>query len=126
LLEQQFLLNVPFFIYDVSESGNVPGQTISLVRGHESMKRTIANLFGLNPQYYLGVDILSTNKTTCYNPRNLTMIADGMVVSGSSQKVVCTEGVYYSPEEVLKIISGTLEYKALNDKVFKYKIFLDK
>ncbi|MFA7010559.1 MAG: sulfatase-like hydrolase/transferase [Bacilli bacterium] len=126
LLEQQFLLNVPFFIYDVSESGSLPGQIISLVRGHESMKRTIANLFGLTPQYYLGVDILSNNKTTCYNPRNLTMIADGMVVSGSSQKVVCTDEVHYSNEEILKIISGTLEYKALNDKIFKYKIFLDK
>lgn len=126
LLEQQFLLNVPFFIYDVSESGILPPQTISLVRGHESIKRTIANLFGLEAEYYFGIDILSDDKTSCYNPRNLTILADGIIVSGSSKKKVFTDQYVYTNAEIDRIISGTLEYKNMNDKIFKYKIFLDK
>lgn len=126
LLEQQFLLNVPFFIYDVSESGILPPQTISLVRGHESIKRTIANLFGLDAEYYFGIDILSDDKTSCYNPRNLTILADGIIVSGSSKKKVFTDQYVYTDAEIDRIILGTLEYKNMNDKIFKYKIFLDK
>lgn len=126
LLEQQFLLNVPFFIYDASESGNLPAQTISLVRGHESIKRTIANLFGLNAKYYFGIDVLSENKTTCYNPRNLTIIADGIVISGSSQKACYIDENRYNKTKINRIISGTLDYKSMNDKIFRYKVFLDK
>ncbi|HRT68649.1 MAG TPA: sulfatase-like hydrolase/transferase [Bacilli bacterium] len=124
LLEQRFLLNVPFFIYDVSESGKLPPKIISLVRGHESIKRTIANLFGLEAEYYFGVDVLSDAKTSCYNPRNLTILADGIVVSGSSEKKVFTDYYTYKDTEIDKIISGTLEYKNINDKILKYKIFL--
>ena len=126
LLEQRFLLNVPFFIYDVSESGKLPPKIISLVRGHESIKRTIANLFGLEAEYYFGVDVLSDAKTSCYNPRNLTILADGIVVSGSSEKKVFTDYYMYKDTEIDKIISGTLEYKNINDKILKYKIFLNK
>ena len=126
LLEQRFLLNVPFFIYDVSESGKLPPKIISLVRGHESIKRTIANLFGLEAEYYFGVDVLSDAKTSCYNPRNLTILADGIVVSGSSEKKVFTDYYTYKDTEIDKIISGTLEYKNINDKILKYKIFLNK
>ena len=126
LLEQRFLLNVPFFIYDVSESGKLPPKIISLVRGHESIKRTIANLFGLEAEYYFGVDVLSDAKTSCYNPRNLTILADGIVVSGSSEKRVFTDYYTYKDTEIDRIISGTLEYKNINDKILKYKIFLNK
>ncbi len=126
LLEQRFLLNVPFFIYDVSESGKLPPKIISLVRGHESIKRTIANLFGLEAEYYFGVDVLSDAKTSCYNPRNLTILADGIVVSGSSGKRVFTDYYTYKDTEIDRIISGTLEYKNINDKILKYKIFLNK
>ena len=126
LLEQRFLLNVPFFIYDVSESGKLPPKIISLVRGHESIKRTIANLFGLEAEYYFGVDVLSDAKTSCYNPRNLTILADGIVVSGSSEKKVFTDYYTYKDTEIDRIISGTLEYKNINDKILKYKIFLNK
>ena len=124
LLEQQFLLNIPFFIYDVSESETVPSQVITLVRDHSCLKRTIANLFGLDTTYYLGVDILSSSKTISYNPRNLTMIGDGLVLSGSSGKYVYTnDSIIYTEEEIGIIIDNALAYKDINDKLLTYNIF---
>ncbi|HKM29855.1 MAG TPA: sulfatase-like hydrolase/transferase [Bacilli bacterium] len=123
LREQQFLLTVPFFIYDASEAENVPSQTISLVRGHESIKRTIANLFGLDAEYFFGVDILSDSKAACYNPRNLTVITDGMVISGSSQKRFYYNEYSYSNNEAFQIVAGALKYKEVNDKILQYNLF---
>ena len=70
-VNRRMLLEVPFIIYDGSESVEFSEEPISLVRSHQSVARTIANLFDLDNQYSFGVDMLSSEKTYCYNPRNI-------------------------------------------------------
>ncbi|MGD9886928.1 MAG: LTA synthase family protein [Bacilli bacterium] len=129
LLERQMLSNIPFIIYNPNyeeESTLLPAQIISLVRGTTSMVRTMASLFGLDPEYYFGVDALSNQKTFTYNPRNHDIFADGIVISGTSQDYVIFDEAYqdfYDYEKRQAIIKAFQNYKDLNDKVLKYEIF---
>lgn len=129
LLERQMLSNIPFIIFNPNyeeESTLLPAQTISLVRGTTSMVRTMASLFGLDPEYYFGVDALSDQKTFTYNPRNHDIFADGIVISGTSQDYVIFDEAYqdfYNYEKRQAIIKAFQNYKDLNDKVLKYEIF---
>lgn len=126
LLEQQFLLQVPMFIYDASNSEVLPSQTIDLVRNHTCLKRTISNLFNLESDYYFGIDALSDNKTYSYNPRNLTFVIDDAVVSGSSGKYVVIDKDREIPkEQVASWRKEILKQKSFNDKILNYKVFIN-
>lgn len=129
LLERAMLTNIPFIIYDPSydETGSVlKAQTISLTRGSNCTMRTIASLFGLDQEYYFGIDALSDQRTYTYNPRNLDIFVDGAVISGTSREFVVTDEAmldFYTPQKVLAIIDSFLKYKDFNDKLLRYEIF---
>ena len=125
-VNRRMLLEVPFIIYDGSESVEFSEEPISLVRSHQSVARTIANLFDLDNQYSFGVDMLSSEKTYCYNPRNIDVIVDGAIISGISKEVAYDSGFSgdeYNRKEIDEIINRVLRYKNFNDKVLKYKVF---
>ncbi len=81
------LLEVPFIIYDGSETTEFSLEPYHLVRSHNSISRTISNLFNLDNKYSFGVDILSDEVTYGYNPRNMDIILDGVTISGVSKEV---------------------------------------
>ena len=78
LIERRMLLEVPFIIYDGSETTEFSLAPYHLVRSHNSISRTISNLFNLDNKYSFGVDILSDEVTYGYNPRNMDIILDEM------------------------------------------------
>lgn len=125
-VNRRMLLEVPFIIYDGSETVEFSEEPISLVRSHQSAARTIANLFNLDNKYSFGVDMLSGDKTYCYNPRNIDVIVDGAIISGISKEVAYDStfiGNEYSKKEIDEIIHRALRYKNFNDKVLKYRVF---
>ncbi len=86
---QRALQNVPFLMYAPGfDWGDVD---TTLVRSQIDVKRTVANLFGLNLQYYNGVDILSNQPTVAYNPLNLDIVADGVFLSAANRCYVSAE-----------------------------------
>jgi hypothetical protein len=129
LKEREFLANVPFIIYNPSyneETDILKAQTIDLVRGSTSTTRTVASLFGLSQEYYFGVDALSTQKTFTYNPRNLDIFADGIIISGTSEGYVILDPFYesfYTKQKRDAILEAFRQQKDFNDKLLKYKIF---
>jgi len=127
LSERRMLSNVPFIIYDPtsSESSPLQPQRISLVRGFNSTSRTIAELFGLNPTYYFGVNALSSSQTIVYNPRNLDIFADGMTISGQSLDYIRDESLvdFYTPAKIDAVLEEFRKLKDFNDKLLISKIF---
>lgn len=121
-----FNANIPFIIYDPATNPVIDAKIIDLVRGTNSIARTIANLFGLDSDYYFGVDALTNVKTYAYNPRNLDIYADGIIISGQSLDYYITDPeykYYYTQERIDAIVEKFREYKDFNDKLIKYKVF---
>lgn len=131
MFNRRFLSNIPFIIYDHSyqekaTSNAITPQKIELVRGTSSTANTLANLFGLNAEYFFGIDALSNSKTYSYNPRNLDIFADGVIISGQSRKYLIVDEEYsdfYTKDLINQIVNDLLDYKDFNDKVLKYEIF---
>lgn len=124
LIERRMLLEVPFIIYDGSETTEFSLEPYHLVRSHNSISRTISNLFNLDNKYSFGVDILSDEVTYGYNPRNMDIILDGVTISGVSKEVCYDKN--YSGYPIIKpqdAIDTVLKYKDFNDKVLKYGLF---
>ncbi|MDD4000589.1 MAG: hypothetical protein PHX62_06830 [Bacilli bacterium] len=124
-LERRMLSRVPFIIYDPSGEDLITPQTISLVRAHNSIARTVANLFGLNQTYYFGVNALSDTKTLVYNPRNFDIFVDGLTISGQSIEYVIDDGYenIYDYEKMGVIVDAFRSEKDFNDKLLKTEIF---
>lgn len=121
-----FMANIPFIIYETSNSKLIEPKKIELVRGTSSTTRTIANLFALSQDYYFGVNALSNSKTYVYNPRNLDIYADGIIINAQSRKYFIVDKSYqqfYTEEKIEEIIKNFLEYKDFNDKLIRYRIF---
>lgn len=110
---------IPFIIYECQEEKLLSPQTISKVRGEVDIYRTLSNLFGLTSKYYFGVDALSDAPTFIYNPRNLDVFTDSMMLA-----VPSGEAIYESSEatqETLSFLSQiTRVKKDMNDKILKY------
>lgn len=127
LLERRMLAQVPMIIYDPSGASHeiLPPQTISLVRAHNSISRTLATLFGLNPTYYFGINALSDTRTIAYNPRNFDIFADGLVISGQSIDFVIEKEYeeIYDLEMLEKVVEAFRRQKDFNDKLLKSEIF---
>lgn len=124
-LVRRMLLEVPFIIYDGSETVTFDDD-YSMVRSHNSVLRTISNLFNLNNKYSFGVDALSDTVSYSYNPRNMDIILDGVTISGISKEAVYEVGYtgkMYTKEEIDEIINSVLKFKNFNDKLLKYKVF---
>lgn len=129
LAERRMLLEVPFIIYDGSEETLFQEEAYHLVRSHNSILRTICNLFNLDNKYSFGVDILGSEATYGYNPRNMDILLDNVTISGISQEVYYDKD--YDSEElsivqIEGIINDVYEYKDFNDKVLKYSLFKEK
>lgn len=126
-LERRMLSNVPFIIYDPTsdETSPLQPQKISLVRAFNSTSRTIAELFGLNPTYYFGINALSSSQTLVYNPRNLDIFADGLTLSGQSLDYVvdAEKADFYTPTKIAAILEEFRKQKDFNDKLLISKIF---
>lgn len=127
LLERKMLAQVPMIIYDPSGASHeiLPPQTISLVRSHSSISRTLANLFGLDPTYYFGINALSDTLTFAYNPRNFDIFADGLIISGQSIDFVIEKEYqeFYDLEKLEKVVEAFRKQKDFNDKLLKSEIF---
>lgn len=124
LQNRLFNANIPFIIYDPSSNPKLEANTITYVRGTNTIARTIANLFALEPEYYFGIDALSNNKTYAYNPRNLDIYADGVIVSGQSFEYYIVDDSYnYTDSDIRDIVTRFRAYKDFNDKLIKYKVF---
>lgn len=121
-----FNANIPLIIYDPSSNPLITPQKISLVRGSNTLARTISHLFGLDAEYYFGVNALSDAITYSYNPRNLDIYADGIIISGQSETYFVYDEKYldyYDDKKVKEIIDIFRRYKDFNDKLIKYKVF---
>lgn len=127
LLERRMLSEVPFIIYDPSEESRdiLPPQTISLVRAHDSVCRTLATLFDLNPTYYFGINALSDTESFTYNPRNFDIFVDGLTISGQSMDYYIEDGYedIYNLPMLEKIVEAFRDQKDFNDKLLKSEIF---
>lgn len=125
LVERRMLSEVPFIIYDPSgESHDIlPPQTISLVRAHDSVSRTLATLFGLEPEYYFGINMLSDSLSFAYNPRNFDIFADGLTMSGQSLDYHVEPGHVYDLELLERVVEAFRHKKDFNDKLLKSEIF---
>lgn len=129
LVERRMLLEVPFIIYDGSEKAVFSEEPYHLVRSHNSVLRTISNLFNLDNKYSFGVDALSDEVTYGYNPRNMDILLDGATISGVSEEIYYEKkyhGKEYTISEVQDVIDTVLKYKDFNDKVLKYGLFRKK
>jgi len=121
-----FNANIPLIIYDPATNPRINFEKISLVRGQNTLARTIASLFDLNPEYYFGVNALSDAKTYAYNPRNLDIYADGIIISAQSETYYIYDEKYqhyYTNEVVKDIIEKFKKDKDFNDKLIKYNVF---
>lgn len=126
LIERRMLLEVPFIIYDGSEEVIFQEEAYHLVRSHNSVLRTISNLFNLNNKYSFGVDILGNETTYGFNPRNMDILLDGVTISGISQEAYYDKtynGKKYSLIQIKDTIDRVYNYKDFNDKVLKYGLF---
>lgn len=122
LASRRFMQNIPFIIYDGSNS--LEPQIISKVRGTTDVSRTLINLFNLGPKYYFGVDALSNAPSYIYNPRSQDIITDDLMISSTSlEQFILNDHVEYTDEELKKYINIYRVYKDFNDKLLKYKLF---
>lgn len=112
---------VPFIIYETSDTKIITPQVITLVRGQIDVYRTLANLFGLDSQYYFGVDALSDEPTFIYNPRNLDVFTDRFVLFLPPLETYDPNLSYVAVSEINKYSDIVKKYKDLNDKILKYK-----
>lgn len=129
LAERRMLLEVPFIIYDGSEKTLFQEEAYHLVRSHNSILRTICNLFNLDNKYSFGVDILGNEVTYGYNPRNMDILLDNVNISGISQEVYYDKNYdseKFTNVQIEEIINDVYEYKDFNDKVLKYGLFKEK
>lgn len=118
--------NIPFIIYDPSSNPVITPEIKPMVRGTNTASRTISSLFNLDPEYYFGIDALSEAKTYAYNPRNLDIYADGIIISGQSLEYYIVDQSYkdfYTKDKIDNIIDKFREYKDFNDKLIKYRVF---
>lgn len=123
---RMFNANIPLIIYDPADIPLITPKIFSLVRGTSTVARTIANLFALSPDYYFDVDALSDAPTYSYNPKNMDIYLDGIIISGQSLKYYVYDEIYldyYSKERISSIVKQFQNYKDFNDKLIKYKLF---
>ncbi len=125
LHERRMLSQVPMMIYDAASETSIEPQTISLVRAHNSLARTIATLFGCEQTYYFGVNALSDTRTFAYNPRNFDIFVDGFTISGQSIDYVIEKGYedIYNFDKMGDIVEAFRRKKDFNDKLLKSEIF---
>ncbi len=124
--ERQMLLEVPFIIYDGSEKTTFSKTPYTLVRNHNCVLRTLANLFNLDNKYAFGVDCLGDELYFSYNPRNMDILVDGVAISGISQEAFYDKnynGKKLTTKEIEEIINRVYRFKDFNDKVLKYGLF---
>lgn len=112
---------VPFIIYEPSEDKIIDPQVISLVRGETDIYRTMANLFGLDNEYYFGVDSLSNEPSFIYNPRNLDSFTDEFVLFLPPLETYHPDYAFFPVEDINKYADIVKKGKDLNDKILKYK-----
>lgn len=121
-----FNANIPLMIYDAASDPKVEAEIITFARGTNTLARTISYLFDLDPEYFFGVNALSDAPTYSYNPRNLDIYADGVIISGQSQTYFIYDDKYldyYDDDKIIEIIETFRKYKDFNDKLIKYKVF---
>lgn len=125
LTEAEFrteMQNVPFILYNediITPSVN------HKVGGTVNIYPTIANLFNLNPTYMFSNDLLSDNPGFSYNPRNLDLIFDDMIVFYPSQEAYSSNGKDKLPKN--EIVNNNIkffeQYKYINDLILKSDYF---
>lgn len=108
------LQNVPFIIYN---ENSLSSQQNDKVCGTGDVYRTLANLFGLTPKYYLGTDMMSNEPGFVYSPRNLDIwFDDGALLYPS--------GTVIGNSDYAKKVRAAFEhYKYHNDLILKMKYF---
>lgn len=74
-------LNVPFIIY----SSEVEHQVVSSLRSSFDVYPTLINLFGLEGEYFFGVDALSEEQSTLYLVTGIEITEDEIIKNSSSQ-----------------------------------------
>lgn len=112
---------IPFIIYEGATTKSLNPEVISLVRGETDIYRTVANLYNLDSQYYFGVDALSDANSFIYNPRNLDVFFNDVVLFVQSETIYTPSSAYLSQSELQKRIAAVREFKSWNDKLLKYK-----
>lgn len=114
---------VPFIIYELSDTKKITPQTISLVRSEVDIYRTMSNLFGLESKYYFGVDALSGEPTIAYNPRNLDTFTDLFMLSTTSQEAYTNPFVFINPQQINYMSDIVRSIKDRNDKLLLYILY---
>lgn len=108
------LQNVPFIIYN---EDLFTGSTHHKVCGTVDVYRTLSNLFGLTSQYHFGADMLDSEPSFIYSPRNLDIWYDGGFMMYPSD-------TYQGNESLYQMIKTQFEfYKYHNDLILRTKYF---
>lgn len=121
LLEhQQLAHNVPLIIMSKDMNLEAYSNSTQLVRSQRDLKRTIANLFDLNQNYYFGVDILTSDRTIAYMPLTLDIFTDLFHLSYRSENITDLE---INDEEIKDFKLKFDSFKGLNDLLFLHNFF---
>ncbi len=120
MLIRKYNSNIPLIIYQKDLKADV----IENVRSEVDLKRTIANLYGLESKYNFGIDALSSNKTFSYNPRNLDIFIDGAIISAQSGEIYIYDKNYNYNKSFINLLTKNFkEFRLLNNNILKSKIF---
>lgn len=122
LYNQKLSHNIPLIIasnnYDLSPYNN----STNLVRGQTDIKRTVANLFGLNEKFTFGVDILTTDKTITYVPLTMDIFTDDFHLNYRGRE---TDNSNMTDEQINDFINIFDRFKTVNDLILHNNIFKD-
>ncbi len=113
LYQYELLNNIPLIIVD--ELLNT--KKVSLVRSNQTLQSTIANLFGLNQDFYFSIDALSEEQDIALTTKTELVFYDGVVISYASKEYIVLDDNYTNINE--ELLQRYQEYRALNDKILK-------
>ncbi|MDD2681733.1 MAG: sulfatase-like hydrolase/transferase [Bacilli bacterium] len=120
--ERRFEQNVPFIIYDKTKT--IEPRVISYSRGQTDIYRTLANLFGLEQQYYFGQDAFIDVDHFVYSPRTSDIFIGDMAISSSSYEFFSVSSVVkYDSLDRKRIIEEYQKYLDFNNKLLEYELF---
>ena len=108
---------IPFIIYEPTLSPVLTPKVYSEVHSEVDIFRTVANLFGLEPDYYFGVDCFSDEPGLAYNPRNMDCFSDeGMIIFPSEE----VYGSLIPLSRIQELIEMFKHIKDMNDKILRW------
>lgn len=120
LLDNQELShNTPLIISAKNCDLSDYSESTSLVRSQRDIKRTVANLFGLNAKYNFGIDILTTDRTIAYVPLTMDVFTDDFHLNYRGEKINNEEFEL----DITEFKNAFDRYKNLNDLILHYNFF---